>query len=121
MKFDGVKIIILKKNEFKFSENVKFGSKINEFENLAREARKEHERTGFSDIEEEIPGVYVDDEHAESILSDSLERLDEEISDRSDRIVPLLSENEAQEFTGLLKVELPTLERTRGRRNNRGR
>ena len=94
MKFDGVKIIIFKGKKFVFSENVKFRSKINEFENLAREARRVHEGTAFSTIEEEIPDVYVDDEHAESILYDSLERLDEEISDRSDEIMVKLTENE---------------------------
>ena len=54
--------------------------------------------------------VYVDDEHAESILTDSAERLNEEISDRSDRIVPLLTENEIREFGGLLDPKGPTLE-----------
>ena len=110
MKFDNVKIIILKSKKFKFSENVKFRSKINEFENLAREAREEHERTAVSDIEEEIPGVYVDDKHAGSVLRDSSERLNEEISDRSDRIIPLLTVNEIREFRGILNLDLPTPE-----------
>ena len=107
MKFDGIKIIILKSKEFKFSENVKFRSKINEFENLAREAKEEHEKTAVSDIEESIPNVYVDDEHAESILNNSSERLDEEISDRSDKIDKI---DEIREFRGILNLDLPTLE-----------
>ena len=110
MKFDGVKIIVLKGKEFKFSENVKFRSKVNEFQDLAREAGKEHEGTADAEIEKSIPDVYVDDNHAESIRTNSLERLEEEISDRSDRIIPLLTENEIREFRGLLNIKGPTLE-----------
>ena len=99
MKFDGVKIIILKGKEFKFSENVKFRSKVNEFQYFARNAVKKQGKTTVAEIEESIPDVFVDDNIAESILSDSLERLDEEISDRSDRIIPLLTENEIRGFT----------------------
>ena len=111
--FDGVKIIILGKNKkFTFSENtsVKFRSKIYDFEILAREAKEEHDRTAVSDIEDQIPDVFVDDEHAESILRDSLRKLNERISDREDRIVTVLTEQELREFNGLLKVKLPTSE-----------
>ena len=111
MKFDNVKIIILGKNKkYKFSENKKFALKIDEFKILAEEAWMEHDRTAVSDIEEVVPDVFVDDEHAESILSNSSEKLNEEISDREERIRPLLTGKEAREFNGLLKVKLPTLE-----------
>ena len=111
MKFDNVKIIILGKNKkYKFSENKKFALKIDEFKILAEEAWMEHERTAFSNIEEVVSDVFVDDEHAESILGNSLEKLNEEISDREDKIIPLLTEKELREFRGFLKVKLPTLE-----------
>ena len=110
MKFDNVKIIILENGKYKFSENVKFRLKIEEFRILAEDAWMEHDRTAFSDIEEVVPDVFVNDKHARSILGNSLERLNEEISDREDRIIPLLTEQEAREFNGLLKVRLPTLE-----------
>ena len=110
MKFDNAKIIILKNKKFAFSENVKFGVKIEEFKILAEQAWMEHDRTAVSDIEKVVPDVFVDDGHAESILSDSLEKLDEEISDREGRIVASLTGQELREFAGILKVKLPTLE-----------
>ena len=110
MKFDNVKIIILKNKKLAFSENVKFGPKIDEFKILAEEALMEHERTAVANIENVVPGVFVDDGHASNILSNSLEKLGEEISDRKDRIVASLTGQELREFAGILKVRLPTLE-----------
>ena len=110
MKFDNVKIIILKNKKLAFSENVKFGPKIEEFKILAEEALMEHERTAVANIENVVPGVFVDDGHASNILSNSLEKLGEEISDRKDRIVASLTGQELREFAGILKVRLPTLE-----------
>ena len=111
MKFDNVKIIILGKNKkYKFSENVKFRLKIDEFRILAEEAWMEHERTAVSDIEEVVPDVFVDDEHAKSILRNSFEKLNEEISDREDRIVASLTGQELREFNGLLDPKGRTVE-----------
>ena len=104
------KLNIFKGKRFTFSENVKFRLKINEFKILAEEAWMEHDRTAFSDIEEVVPDILVDDEHAESILSNSLEKLNEEISDREEKIIPLLTEQELREYRGFLKVKLSTLE-----------
>ena len=111
MKFDNVKIIILGKNKkYKFSENVKFRLKIEEFKILAEDAWTEHDRTAVSDIEEVVPDVFVNDEHAESVLSNSSEKLNNEISDREERIRPLLIGREIPEFAGLLEVKGRTLE-----------
>ena len=113
MTFDNVKIIIFKGKRFTFSENVKFRLKINEFKILAEEAWMEHDRTAISDIEEVVPDVFVDDEHAESILSDSLEKLNEEISDRKERIISLLKKDandEVREFAGGLDPKGRTVE-----------
>ena len=113
MTFDNVKIIILEKNgKFKFLEstNVKFRSKIYDFKILAREAKEEHDPTAVSDIEDVVPDVFIDDGHASNILSNSSEKLNEKISDREERVRPLLAEQELREFNGILKVKLPTLE-----------
>ena len=111
MKFDNVKIIILGKNKkYKFSENVKYRLKIDEFGILAEEAWMEYERTAVSDIEEVVPDVFIDDGHASNILSNSSEKLNEEISDREDRIVASLTGQELREFAGLLDPKGRTVE-----------
>ena len=110
MKFDNVKIIILKNGKYTFSENVRFRFKIDEFRILAEEAWIEHGRTAVSDIEEAVPDVFVNDEHASNILSNSLEKLDEEISDQKDRIVASLTGQELREFAGLLDPKGRTVE-----------
>ena len=110
MKLDNVKIIILKNGKFTFSENVRFRLKIDKFKILAEEAWMEHDRTAVSDIEEVVPGVFVDDEHASRILSNSLEKLDEEISDREERIVASLTGQELRELNRLLDPKGRTVE-----------
>ena len=111
MKFDNAKIVIFGKNKkFTFSENARFRGKIGEFEILAEEARMEHEQTAVSDIEEVVPDIPVDDGHASSILSNSLEKLDGEISGREDRIVASLTRQEPREFNGLLDPKGRTVE-----------
>ena len=54
-------------------------------------AKKEHEGTAGALVEESIPDVFVNDNLAESVLRDSIEKLEEEISERSDEIIPLLT------------------------------
>ena len=110
MTFDNVKIIIFKGKKFTFSENVKFRLKINEFKILAEEAWMEHDPTAVSAIEDQIPDVEIDDEHAKSILGNSLKKLNEEISDREDIIIPQLTEQEIREFAGLLDPKGRTAE-----------
>ena len=111
MKFDNVKIIILGKNKkFAFSENVKFRLKIDEFKILAEEAWMEHDRTAAANIEKVVPDIPVNDEHARSILSNCLGKLNEEISDREEKLRPLLTGQDLREFNGILKLNFPTLE-----------
>ena len=110
MTFDGAKIIIFKGRRFTFSENVKFRLKINEFRILAEEAWIEHERTAVSDIEKVVPDIPVNDEHARFILVNSSEKLNEEISDREEKIRPLLTGQELREFNGLLDPKGRTVE-----------
>ena len=96
-----------------FTKNVRFKSKLDEFQALARESEKEHEKTAVAMVEETVPDVPVDDNIAKSVLNDSLERVNEEISERSDEIMVELTENEIREFRGILDVKLPTLEQQR--------
>ena len=84
--FDGVKIIVQKGKGLEFTKNVRNASKLKEFEDLVREAKKEHEKTAVALIEDSNPVVFVDDNLIDSVLSNSLERLDEEISERADEI-----------------------------------
>ena len=86
MEFDGVKIIVLEGKTMRFTKNVKSASKLKEFDALVREAKKEHEKTAVALIEDSIPGVFVDNNLIDSVLSNSLERLNEEISERADEI-----------------------------------
>ena len=111
--FDGVKIIVQSGKKFRFTENVKFKTKLNEFNGLVREAEKEQGKTAVALIEDSVPGVFVDDTLAESVLNDSLERLDEEIFERANKITAELTENEIREFRRILDVKLPTLEQQR--------
>ena len=69
---------------------------------MAREAEKEHGRTALALVEEAVPDVAVDDNLAESVQSSSLEKLDEEISERADGITAELTDNELLEFGGIL-------------------
>ena len=70
----------------------------------------EHERTAVADIEKVVPDIPVDDGHASSILRNSMEKLEEKISDREEAVAPPLSRQELREFNGILKVKLPTRE-----------
>ena len=110
MKLDNVKIIILKNRKYTFSENARFRFKIDEFRILAEQARLEHDKTAVSDIEEVVPDIPVDDGHASSILSNSREKIGEEISDREDGIAASLTGQELREFAGLLDPKGQTVE-----------
>ena len=113
MEFDSVKIIVLEGKTMRFTKNVKSASKLKEFDALVREAKKEHEKTAVALIEDSIPGVFVDNNLIDSVLSNSLERLKEEISERADEITVELTENEIREPRGILTTKLPTLEQQR--------
>ena len=116
--FDGVKIIVLEKDRLRFSTNKNFKSKIDEFNDLVEKAKEERSGTAMGFAEEFI-NVPVDENVSRSVVNDSLEELNEEISDRSDRIITQLTEQEIQEFRGLLDINLPTLEEEEEERNNR--
>ena len=81
---------------------------------MVEKAKEERSATAMGFAEESVPDdVPVNENHAESIVNDSIERLDEEISERSDEIIRGLPENEIREFIGTLMLKLPTLEEQR--------
>ena len=64
----------------------------------------------MASVEEAVPDVTVDEDLADSVLRNSLLRLDEEISESADGIAEGLTENELREFGGILAARLPTVE-----------
>ena len=89
----------------RFSTNKNFRSKIDEFNDLVEKAKEERSGTAMGFAEE-----FINLPISRSVVNDSLEELNEEISDRSDRIIPQLTEQEIREFRGLLDINLPTSE-----------
>ena len=89
----------------RFSTNKNFRSKIDEFNDLVEKAKEERSGTAMGFAEE-----FINVPVSRSVVNDSLEELNEEISDRSDRIIQQLTEQEIREFRGLLDINLPTSE-----------
>ena len=110
--FDGVRIIVQRGKRLGLTEDVKKVSKLNEFNSLARKAGDEHKDTAVALMEERLD-VTVDENLADSVLRSSLERLNEEISEKADGIAVELTENELREFRGILTARLPTVEQQR--------
>ena len=110
--FDGVRIIVQRGMRLVFTEEVKKVSKLNELNSLARKAQEEHSTTPVVLMEESLD-MTVDENLADSVLRSSLERLNEEISEKADWIAAKLTENELREFRGMLDVRLPTVEQQR--------
>ena len=110
--FDGKKVFVRKGKGLAFSEDKKLVSKVNEFKELVKEAEAEHEKTPVALIEEKLD-VHVTSELTESVLRSSLERLEEEITERTGVIATELTENELREFRGILGVKIPTVEQRR--------
>ena len=77
-----------------------------------RKAQEEHSTTPVALMEETLD-ITVDEDLERSVLRSSLERLDEEISERADGIAAELTENELREFRGILAARLPTVEQQR--------
>ena len=60
-----------------------------------------------------IVDMIVDENLADFVPRSSLERLNEEISEKADGIAVELTENELREFRGILAARLPTVEQQR--------
>ena len=109
--YDGTKIIVQRGKRLVFTEDVKKVSKVNEFNSLVRRAEAEHKNTAVALVEEKLD--VTNDELTDSVLRSSIERLDEEISERADEIAVELSENELRELRGILATRVPTAEQQR--------
>ena len=102
--YDGIRIIVQKGKRLPYTEDAKKVSKVNEFKDIVRRAEAEHKNTAVALVEEKLD-VSVNDDLANSVLRDSFERLDEEISERANEIRIELSENELREFRGILAAK----------------
>ena len=84
--YDGTRIIVQKGKRLEYTEDVKKASKVNEFKRLVERAEREHDRTGAAVVEEALPDVTVNEDLANSVLRNSIERLqskiDEMVADR---------------------------------------
>ena len=80
--FDGKKIFVRKGKRLVFSEDKKLKSKVNEFKELVKRAEAEHEKTATAVVEEAVPDVTVNEDIANSVLSNSIERVEGEIDER---------------------------------------
>ena len=90
--YDGNRIIVQKGKRLTYTEDAKKTSKVNEFKDLVRRAEAEHRKKAVALVEEKLD-VSVNDDLANSVLRDSIERLDEEISERANIINIELSVN----------------------------
>ena len=95
---------------------MKKASKVNEFKELVERAKAEHVKTPAALVEENLKEEGLEnipEDLTDSVLRGSLERLDDEISERANGIAAKLTENELREFRGILAARLPTVEQQR--------
>ena len=79
--YDGTRIIVQKGKRLVYTEDVKKASKVKEFKRLVERAELEHGKTGAAVIEEAVPDVTVNEDLANSVLRNSIERLKSEIDE----------------------------------------
>ena len=102
--FDGVKILVRKGKIFEFSRDKRYASKIEELREVARKAESEHKDTAVALVEEKLD-VDVNEDLARNVLESSIERLEDEISEREEGIVTKLTGNELREFIEILAAK----------------
>ena len=98
--YDGTRIIVQKGKRLVYTEDVKKVSKFNEFKRLLEKAELEHGKTGAAVVEE-----------ANSVLRNSIERLESEIDEmvadiesRSVETSVTLDKEKIREFRGITKT-----------------
>ena len=79
--YDGTRIIVQKGKRLVYTEDVKKASKVNEFKRLVERPELEHGKTVAAVVEEAVPDVTVNEDLANSILRNSIERLKSEIDE----------------------------------------
>ena len=108
--YDGTKIIILKGKRLVFSEDARKTSAFEEFKELVERAKAEHVKTPAALVEEKLKAEGLEnipEDLTDSVLRGSLERLDDEISEKAKEITNFvdMSENELRELRGILAVK----------------
>ena len=109
--YDGTRIIVQKGKKLVYTEDVKKASKVNEFKKLVERAELEHGKTGVAVVEEAVPDVTVNEDLANSVLRNSIERLESEIDEMVASIEPrsvetsvTLYKEKIREFRGITKT-----------------
>ena len=109
--YDGTRIIVQTGKRLVYTEDVKKASKVNEFKRLVERAELEHGKTGAAVVEEAVPDVTVSEDPANSVLRNSIERLESEIDEmvadiesRSVEASVTLDKEKIREFRGITKT-----------------
>ena len=109
--YNGIRIIVQKGKRLEYTEDVKKASKVNEFKELVERAKRERDKTGVAVVEETVPDVTVNEDLANSILRNSIERLESEIDEmvadiesRSIETSVTLDKEKVREFRGITKT-----------------
>jgi hypothetical protein len=107
--FKDVKIIISKNEKMIYSTDKKEESVVNEYKELIRKAKIEHSKTPAALVEEQLERQNLDapQELVDSVLENIAERMDDELSNRSEAIgnSTIITENELRELRGILNVK----------------
>ena len=107
-KFRGLKIIILKNNEYDYSSNRKAASKIREFKDLLAKAKAEHAKTNECRIENRLEDEGIVNPPAERIDNVGENTMDN-MQDRIDQLSPAsttlsLMHSELREILGAIHI-----------------
>ena len=105
--FDGVRTIVQKGTKLDYTEDVKKGSKVNEFKELVKNAELEHQKTSVALVEDTLDDISVDADLSHSVLQNSIENLessiDEKVVETETRSVTIDKEK-IREFRGITKT-----------------
>ena len=109
--YDATRIIVQKGKRLVCTENVKNASKVNEFKELVERAEREHDKTGAAVVEEAVPDITVNEDLANSVSRNSIERLENEIDEmvadiesRSVETSVTPDKEKIREFRGITKT-----------------
>ena len=105
--YDGTKVIVKKDGRFVYTEDKSKRIKVNEFKRLVERAEREHGETGVA----VAPDITVNKNLANSVLRNSIERLESEIDkmvadieSRSVETSVTLDKEKIREFRGITKT-----------------
>ena len=101
--YDGTRIIVQKGKRLVYTEDVKKASEVNKFK--VERAELDHGKTGAVVVEEAVPDVTVNEDLANSVLRNSIERLKSEIESHSVETSVTLDKENHNLDNGGLKVQ----------------